>query len=79
MATEGTSIPDDIQKALIKGLQDDPEGWSRVVFFINSRTEDRAKPYITSFTCVLDNPVMFKSLAKRLAEDTKKQKKIPQV
>ena len=72
------SVPDDVLTALEKAFEhDDPETYARAIFFFDSIPEYEVEPYIRSLKRVIDKPVLFKSVAIRLVDDTKKADKDP--
>jgi len=72
------AVPEDVLTALENAFEhDNPETYARAAFFFDSIPEYEAEPYIRSLKRVIDKPALFKSVAIRLVEDTKKADKDP--
>ncbi|XP_072021757.1 uncharacterized protein [Amphiura filiformis] len=77
MESSALDLPDDICTALLEAFSDpdgrDYDDHARVLFFLSQSLERRvAAPYLKSLRSVIGRPAVFKTVANRLAEDTRK-------
>lgn len=76
---KGRKIPEDILDLFGKMFEADPETQARVIFFLSQAlVKNEAHPFINSLQAVKNNPATFKSVAERMAEDTKTTENDPQ-